>query len=108
MLILASQFFMVPFCLIDRKKKELPQNINQQYIMNVFRHVSKSSNPSHRDNKIDDDLLQETAEILNLNAEKFPVRVSQISKYHANQFITNIENHLKHHTPIQSHYTLKY
>jgi hypothetical protein len=37
----------------------------------------KVSNPGQRDNKIDDDLLQETATILNLNEEKFPVRVSQ-------------------------------
>jgi hypothetical protein len=106
MLILASRFLWFHFVQLIEKKKALPQNIDQQYIMNVFHHVSKSSKPGQRDNKIDDDLLQETAEILNLNAEKFPVRVSQISKYHANQFITNIENHLKHNTI--HHYTLKY
>jgi hypothetical protein len=81
MLILASRFLWFHFVQLIEKKKALPQtNIDQQYIMNVFHHVSKSSKPGQRDNKIDDDLLQETAEILNLNAEKFPVRVSQISK----------------------------
>jgi hypothetical protein len=59
MLILASRFLWFHFARLIEKKKALPQNINQQYIMNVFRHVSKSSRPSQRDNKIDDDLLQE-------------------------------------------------
>jgi hypothetical protein len=41
MLILATRFLWFHFARLIEKKKALPQNIDQQYIMNVFCHVSK-------------------------------------------------------------------
>jgi len=107
-MILASRFLHTHLVRLIVSNLPLPDKIDQSYINNIIRHVSRLNNNKADKAKNNDPTMIVTASLINFkinNIDNLPIRNNRISVCHAEQYSVNINTHLKHNW---TGYTLKY